>query len=94
MILKIAGGLLLVLSLLSGAFSLWQGYGAYQWSNGALAEGQYGEFGKELAQRGAEIRRNRALMAGGASFLIGVTGIGLLIGGVRASRRNQRVLAH
>jgi hypothetical protein len=94
MILKIAGGLLLLFSLLPGALSLWQGYAAYQWSNGALAEGKYGELGRELAERGAEIRRNRALIAGGASFLIGVTGLGLLVAGLRSGRRAQRVLAH
>jgi hypothetical protein len=87
MILKIIGAGLLLLSLLPGAFSLWQAYGSYQWSQGDLADGAYGQFGKELAERGAEIRRNRALVAGGASFLVGVTGIGLVIGGFRSGKR-------
>lgn len=81
--LKIVGAILIALSLIPGAISLWQAYGAYTFSTSSLNSGRYGSFGRELAEDAAEVRTTRAVIFGGVSFVFGVGGVIALVIGLK-----------
>ncbi len=81
--LKVVGAILIALSLIPGAISLWQAYGAYTFSTSSLNSGRYGSFGRQLAEHAAEVRMTRAVIFGGISFVFGVGGVISLVIGLK-----------
>ena len=87
--LKVLGIVLVVVSFLPGAFAAYQAYSAYKWQSGELADGAYGDFGREIAERGAEIRETRAMISGGVSFALFAVGAVLFVVGWRMRGSQQ-----